>query len=245
MDRKRLFFDIETSPNIYFGWRCGYDLKITHECIIEERAIICICWRWAGQKAIHTLKWDWDSSEPDKEMLKKFMPVLLSADEAIGHNSDRFDVKWLRTRCLLYRIPFPPQITTVDTLKAAKGYFLFNSNKLDYIGKYCGFGGKADKGGFQTWYDIALYDDQPAMRRMVRYCKHDVWLLEQIFNLMNPYLPAKTALSCEARACPECDAQMVISKTRMTAAGYKQAQLRCKECGKYNTVAASRVTEDD
>lgn len=166
--RKRLFFDIETSPNIGFFWQAGYDLKVTHECIIEERAIICVCWKWAGQAKVHSLQWDGDQS--DKALLKAFMPTLLEADEAIGHNGDRFDIPWLRTRCLFYDIPFPPQITTIDTLKAARGKFNFNSNKLDYIGKYLGLGGKAPTGGFDTWKDIKLKNCPKAMVRMVKYC---------------------------------------------------------------------------
>ena len=238
-NRKRLFFDAETSPNIGFFWKAGYDLKVTHECIIEERALICICWKWEGQDRVYSLQWD--ENQSDEALLRKFVPELLKADEAIAHNGDRFDIPWVRTRCIYYGIPFPPQVTTIDTLKSARGKFNFNSNKLDYIGKYLGLGGKAPTGGFDTWKDIKLKKCPKAMAKMIRYCKQDVRLLEQIFDRMNPYLPAKTALSCEARACPECGEQMVISKTRVTAAGYKQAQLRCKECGKYRTVAASRV----
>ena len=39
---KRLFFDIETSPNIVFAWRIGYNLSLQTHDIIEERKIICI-----------------------------------------------------------------------------------------------------------------------------------------------------------------------------------------------------------
>ena len=39
---KRLFFDIETSPNIGYFWRAGYKLNIGADNIIEERKIICI-----------------------------------------------------------------------------------------------------------------------------------------------------------------------------------------------------------
>ena len=42
---KRLFFDIETSPNIVYSWRTGYNLTITTENIITERAIICISYK--------------------------------------------------------------------------------------------------------------------------------------------------------------------------------------------------------
>jgi DNA polymerase elongation subunit (family B) len=237
--RRRLFFDAETSPNIGFFWQAGYDLKVTHECIIEERALICVCWKWEGQDRVYSLEWDEDQC--DRGLLEGFVPELLKADEAIAHNGDRFDIPWLRTRCLFYGIPFPPQIVTIDTLKAARGKFNFNSNKLDYIGKYLGLGGKAPTGGFQTWKDIKLKKCPKAMRRMVKYCKQDVRLLEEIFEKMNSYLPAKTSLDCEARNCPECGGRMRNDGSYYTAGGYKKVKLRCPSCPKYIAVAASRL----
>ena len=49
---KRLFFDIETSPNIGLFWTAGYKLNISPDSIIKERAIICICYKWAGDDKI-------------------------------------------------------------------------------------------------------------------------------------------------------------------------------------------------
>jgi hypothetical protein len=48
-----------------------------------------------------------------------------------------------------------PSPKTIDTLKWARKYFNFNSNKLDYIAKYLGVGQKMDTGG---------------LRSMERYC---------------------------------------------------------------------------
>lgn len=102
MTRKRLFFDIETSPNIVTSWRIGYNLNISPDNIIHERAIICVCWKWEGEDEVHSLTWD--KNQNDKQLLKKFIKVLNSADEIIGHNGDRFDIKWLRTRCIFHDI---------------------------------------------------------------------------------------------------------------------------------------------
>ena len=46
--RKRLFFDIETSPNIGFFWSSGYKINIPFENILKERAIICIAYKYQG-----------------------------------------------------------------------------------------------------------------------------------------------------------------------------------------------------
>jgi hypothetical protein len=68
---KRLFFDIETSPNIGLFWTAGYKQTISPDNIIKERAIICICYKWAGEKEVYSLTWD--SKQDDKKILEKFI----------------------------------------------------------------------------------------------------------------------------------------------------------------------------
>ena len=168
---KRLFFDIETSPNIGMFWTAGYKLNIGHDNIIKERAIICICYKWEGDEKIYSLTWDNDQN--DKKMLEKFVLIANEADELVGHNGDKYDLAWIKTRCLFHGIPMFPKYTTIDTLKQARAHFRFNSNKLDYIGKFLGLGEKIHT-GFDLWKNIVLNKDKQALEDMVTYCKGDV-----------------------------------------------------------------------
>src|SRR5688572_1670103 len=103
LKRKRLFFDIETSYNIVSTWRAGYKIDIPYQSILKERQIICICYGWEGEKKIYSLKWGKD----DKKMLQQFIKVASKADEIVGHNIDRFDTPWIKTRCLKHKIDCP------------------------------------------------------------------------------------------------------------------------------------------
>lgn len=239
---KRLFFDIETSPNLVFSWNVGYDVRIDYDNIIKERAIICICYKFEGEKKVHHLTWN---KGDDKKMLQRFAEIINTADEVIGHNSDRFDIKWVRTRCVYHGISMTHDIKSIDTLKAARGKFKFNSNKLDYLGKYLGLGEKLETGGFSLWKDIVLRNDKKALEKMVKYCKQDVILLEQIFQKLNPYIPHKTNCAVmfdrNAKACPEClSDNTVVNKYRISASGLKSVTLQCKSCGKYFSVPETK-----
>jgi len=184
---KRLFFDIETSPNVVFSWRIGNKINLSHDNIISERAIICICYKWEGQEKVHSLEWN---KGCDKEMLQKFSKVIDSADEIVGQNSDKFDVKWLRTRCILHNIPISPKFNSIDTLKMARQGFNFNSNKLDYMSKFLGREGKTET-SYDLWKDICLKNSKEAMTKMVNYCKNDIMILEQVYNKLKPFCPEK------------------------------------------------------
>lgn len=240
--RKRLFFDIETSPNIGFFWESGHEISVDSHNIIAERKIICIGYKWAGEKAVRCPTWD--SRQNDRRLLEEFVPVFNAADEVIAHNGDRFDIPWVRTRCLIHGIDMVPNPASIDTLKAARGRFNFNSNRLDYIAKYLGLGGKLPT-GFDLWKRVVLNKDGAALSKMVRYCKRDVVLLEKVWDKINIYLPAKTHIGRERSDCPECgSARTVISRHKVTAAGFKQTQLRCKDCGKFHSVPTSVLMKE-
>ena len=236
MIRKRLFFDIETSFNVGIFWRSGYNLNINPGDIIHERAIICICYKWEGQDEVYSL--EWDSKQSDKAMIKKFLKVMAQADEIVAHNGDRFDLKWIRTRAILHGLDVLPSPNTIDTLKWAKRYFNFNSNKLDYIAKYLGVGQKMDTGGLDLWKDIVFKKSPEAMAKMVAYCKMDVTVLEAVFDKLNTYTQSKVNYAVltggDKYDCPQCGTNNVrYNKKVTTTAGTIHHWLTCNPCNKY------------
>ena len=116
---KRLFFDIETSPCIGYFWRPGYKVNLSYDNILEENKIICICYKWQHEDEVNSLTWD--SKQNDKKMLQKFIKVANKADELVGHNGDRFDLKWVKTRCLKQHTRIP-KIRHVRHAKSCAGY---------------------------------------------------------------------------------------------------------------------------
>ena len=238
---KRLFYDIETSPNIGFFWQPGYKLNIPFENIIKERAIICISYKWEGGK-VENLRWS--KKQSDYGMIKKFIKILEEADEAIAHNGDRFDITWIRGRAIKFGLSMSPNITTTDTLKLARNKFRFNSNRLDYLAQYLGVGAKVSTGGFGLWKAIVLHKDEKALDKMVKYCDNDVIILEQVFNKLKPYVQAKVSVADDRRHCPECgNDSMVIHHNRTLASGAKQTTMRCTNCGKFNSIPTSLLNK--
>ncbi|NBW15692.1 MAG: hypothetical protein EBR82_47670, partial [Caulobacteraceae bacterium] len=164
------------------------------------------------------------------------------------HNCDRFDLKWLKTRCLYHRIPMYPSYTTLDTLKVARSQFSLNSNKLDYIAKFLGFGGKMETGGFDLWKAIVLDKCRKSLDKMVKYCKRDVILLEKVYEELRTYAPHKfnyaVAYGGERADCPNCESVRThISKTKTTAQGVVKRQMQCNDCGTYFTISNKAYEE--
>jgi hypothetical protein len=236
---KRLFFDIETSPNVVFSWNVGYKLNIDHGNILKEREIICICWKWEGDSKVNHLQWN---KGDDKQMVLKFVDIIKQADEIIGHNGDNYDIKWFRTRCIFHGIEALPEFKSIDTLKISRTKFRFNSNRLDYVGKFLGFGGKMDTGGFKLWKSIILDNDKTSLDTMVKYCKRDVILLEKVYNKLSGYSTPKTNIAVlQGRTtcdCPHCGSDNTVSNgMKILASGTSKRKIQCNDCGKYYQVS--------
>jgi predicted PolB exonuclease-like 3'-5' exonuclease len=235
--RRRLFFDIETSPNIGMFWEAGYKKNIDYSNILKERAIICICYKWEDDSEVVALHWD--SKQSDKKMLEAFIKVANKADEMVAHNGDRYDLSWIRTRCLFHKIEMFPSYTTIDTLKISRSKFRFNSNKLDYIAQFLGMGKKI-KTDFAMWKSILISNDKTSLAKMIKYCKMDVVLLEKVYKKMSSHIAVKThfgvIFGSNRHDCPECGSDDIsVHKSRYTASGTKRIQFQCKTCHKYHS----------
>lgn len=240
---KRLFWDIETSPNVVYSWRVGYKINIDHDNIVKERAIVCIGYKWQGEREVHSLEWNKGN---DKQLLEKFIPILESADESVAHYGDRFDLPWVRARAAFHGIPVDAYLKTIDTKAQSAKNFYFNSNRLDYLGHFLGVGRKI-KTDFDLWKDV-MAGDKAALDRMVRYCKQDVRLLEQVYLRLESYNKPKThvgVLAGGARdSCPGCGSEKTQRRGyRVTALGARSQIMSCRGCGRNFTAAVERKTK--
>lgn len=231
---KRLFWDIETSPNVVYAWRIGYNITLQPQDIIKERAVISICYKWEDDSEVHVLTWD--ENQCDKKMLEEFVKVLHEADESVAHNGKRFDEKWVRTRCIYHGIRTFPKYKSLDTLLKAKQGFNFNSNKLDYIAQFLGVGAKYKHSGFDMWKKIIEDNDKEAMAEMVHYNKVDVVVLEDVFHALQSYISPETHVGVTVGnmkySCPSCGSEAVhLEKNNVTAKGTIQRLMGCECCG--------------
>jgi DNA polymerase elongation subunit (family B) len=227
---RRLFFDIEVSYCKGWFWRPSYKTSISYNQILEHAKIICISYKWEGQDKVYNL--NWDNNQNEKLMLEKFIKVVDKADEIVGHNSDRFDIKWIRSRCMFHKVPMFPRYLSFDTLKFYRGSTNQPSNRLDDIGDYFGIGRKV-KNEEGLWIKVVENNDRRALKRMVKYCDGDVLLLEKVYLLAKPYSLNKVHNTGVKQDCPECGTDNVkLYGYTYLSSGTKKQRVRCNECYK-------------
>lgn len=235
---KILFFDIETSPNLAYIWGKYEQDAIAFE---SEWQILSVAWKWQGDTEVKCVT-SKDRSD-DFTVCKKLHSLLSAAEVVIAHNGDDFDLKKARSRFVAHGMPPLPPLATVDTLKVARKYFKFNSNKLDDLGKTLSIGRKIKHSGFDLWLGC-MRNSAKAWKKMIKYNKMDVVLLEKVYNKILPWIdrhPNLAALkNSPKKGCPNCGKFDIVKwGFRATPAGTQQRML-CKDCGAYHLTKRSK-----
>lgn len=236
---KIVLWDIETTHNLAAIFRLFEDYT-SHENIIQERYIVSASWKELGSKAVHAVS-TLDNprlykADPhnDRFVVETLHKVLSEADVIIAHNGDAYDSKFVEGRMLFHGLPPLPPITSIDTLKVAKSRLLLNSNKLDYLARYLGFGKKV-KTDNQLWLDVLKGGEaaRTAIKKMVVYNKHDVVLLEKVFLKLRPYCAnhINRALFGGTNGCPRCGSTHVQSRGTHKAISRVYQRYQCQDCG--------------
>lgn len=224
---KILLWDIETWPITATTWDLWPRNGLDHKNILNDWGIICAAWKWLGEKPVHA---QWISPlhpNNDIDVIKALHKVLSEADVLVAHNGDEFDLKKFNARAIKHGLPPLPPIKTIDTLKVAKKYFNFTSNRLDYLGGFLGVGRKIPT-HFGMWLDI-MKGDAESLARMVKYNKQDVRLLEDVYLKLRPFMtdhPNENLFNV-VDVCPVCGGKKFKKQGfKYTRQGAKQ-QYQC------------------
>lgn len=232
---KILFWDLETSHNIVAAFQLRNQDWISPENIIAERFIISGAWKWYGQSTVHAASLlDYPDVHSDELLVQHLRATLMQADVIVAHNGDKFDLKYVKTRMLKHGLPPMPPILSIDTLKVAREHFMFNANRLDYLGEFLGLGRKkSTKPGL--WLR-ALQRDPVAIREMVAYNKQDVVLLEKVFLKLVPYMSnqiTRQLFGVTDTHCPRitCGSANLRKEGLHRAATQIYQRYSCNSCG--------------
>lgn len=232
---KVLFFDIETTPNVGYTWG-KYEQDVID--FKQEWQLLSFAWKWQGQKKVNVLS---RLNYNEKDLVACLWQLLNDADVVVAHNAADFDVKKAKAKFIEFGMKPPAPFKVVDTKLIARAQFKFNSNSLNDLGKLLKLGKKLETGGFQLWLDC-MAGKKSALRKMTRYNKQDVVLLEKVYNKLKAWHPTHPNLSLmEGRpGCPACGSKHMNKRGYTINIKSKVEKLQCQDCGHWSM--GKRVT---
>lgn len=229
---KILFWDIETAPNLAYVWGM-YEQNVIE--VKENWSILSFSYKWQGDGQPHVLSlrsFTGNAAQKEQALVKRLHKVLSEADILVAHNGDEFDVKKAKARFIYYNLKPLRPVPSVDTLKVAKKHFNFNSNKLDSIARHLGLGRKVKTQGFELWLGC-MANKKKSWKLMEKYNKHDVTLLEKVYNKLLPWMhthPNIALLQDRKIGCPKCGSKRVVRRGLKANNQGLQQQWNCNDC---------------
>lgn len=241
-----LIWDLENAPSL------GYFYDLWKEGNIVDTKVgwylLSVAYKWLGDKqvkcfALPDFKGYKPGSEDDEQLVRELHKLIDQADILVAHNGDKFDIKKANARFAYYNLPPPSPYKTVDTLKVAKKYFNFTSNRLDALGDHLGYGRKRVHTGFNLWKGC-MAGDPKSWKEMIAYNKRDVVLLEQIYLHLRPWIQnhPNSAILSEITGCPNCGSTHLQSRgTGITKTG-AYPRFQCQSCGAWSHGPSKKLT---
>lgn len=231
-----LLFDIETAPSIGYYWDRYKEGNII--TVKRDWFMLCYCYKWLGENRVYSealIDYKYDIDKPDDfPIVEKLWHLFNEADVIIAHNGKQFDIKKANARFAVHGLKPPSPYVVVDTKLIAKSNFGFESNKLDELGRQLGLGRKIDTGGFELWLKC-LAGVTSFWRKMVKYCKQDVVLLEQVYLKLRGWNKSHPNLGLLNRneSCGNCQSRRENWNKNGFAykSGGKYQRYSCKICG--------------
>jgi len=227
-----LSFDIETSLYHFVGWGT-YKQYIQHHQITKHQYIISWAAKWLYDDVVQSdvVTPKESKNRDDKRILKSIWKLLDKADIVIGHNGEKFDLRKLRWRFISEDMQPPSPFKVIDTLKVARREFSAPSYKQDFLTKYFELPNKLST-DFQLWIDCeAGVPDK--LQEMVKYNRHDVMGLEQLYLKLRPYIRSHPNLGVlmDEDVCPNCgESDLTETDSEYFTSSYKYPIYRCNNC---------------
>lgn len=205
-DMRILHIDIETRPTVAYTWSL-WNANIGIDQIIEPGRTICFAAKWHGEdEVLFYSEWN-DGAEA---MVEAAWQLLNEADVVVHYYGSRFDIPHLNAEFLKHGYTPPSAFKQIDLKLAVSKRFRFPSSKLQFVSEVLGLEGKEEHEGFKLWKKV-IDGDRDAQGRMESYNKRDVTLLEEVYEVLLPWIPNHPSrhLYNGSGLCPTCGADEV------------------------------------
>ena len=234
---KILVFDIETAPLKQWAWSI-WKAPFSFESVERDWFILTWSAKWLFSEEMMNdqITPEELKKEDDSRIVHSIWKLMDEADIVIAHNGIKFDIRKLNTRFLIHGFNNPSPYQVIDTLRHARKHLAFTSNRLDALGEILGVGRKIHT-GFSLWLRC-MEGDQEAINEMGDYNDQDVYLLEEVYLRLRPFIKPHPNMGLfigdDVRVCATCGADE--TKLEWTGQDYvtyanRYASFRCSSCG--------------
>lgn len=226
---KVLLLDIETAPHRVYAWGL-WDQNIALNQIEEPGYTMCWAAKWHDKKKVHFMGLN---KHNKADMIKGIYDLVDEADVVVHYNGTRFDMPTLNQEFALQGLPKPSPYKQVDLLRTVRKQFRLPSNKLSYVARYLGHGDKKPHKGMALWREC-MEGNIAAWRTMEQYNKHDVVLLQKLYEHLKPWIDGHPNMAlynpADQITCPRCGSAHLQKRGFAYTPTMKYQKYQCQSC---------------
>lgn len=244
-----LYLDIETAPKLAYVYRF-FKENISPKQVKEHGYIISFAAIWNDSPDKEVIYQE-TRTEDDRELVAQLIGLLDRADIVIGHNVEYFDAATINARALVLGLKPPSPYKVVDTYKAAKRYFKFESNSLEYISGVLNIKHKKLSHnkfpGFELWIEC-MKGNPDAFKENKKYNCWDTFSTRDVYKEMRPWIRNHPNMAVydeeNSHVCPGCGGKHLHSRGYSYTNTGKYQKFHCQDCGKWSRTRYSERNKD-
>lgn len=242
---KILLLDIETAPNLVHVWGL-WNQNVSLNQIMASGYVLCWAAKWRGD-GDDQIMFDSIHRSGPKRMLNRIHNLLDKCDACVTYNGRSFDLPTLNKEFVQRGFKPPSPYKSIDLYITAKKIFRFPSNKLEYIARALGLGGKVKHEGHELWVKT-MAGDKDAWARMEEYNRGDVILLDGLYTELMPWIPSHPNVALYDHAgfsCPTCGGVNLQFRGYAYTSVNEYRRLRCSDCGRWSREAMAHTGKEE
>lgn len=228
-------FDIETTPLEVYSWGLR-DQFIQPAQIIEDWNLLSYAAKFLDVEKMYYQDLRNSNVRNDRKLLIGLTELINESDAIITKNGFRFDLKKLKARCVIMKVPSPKPVPHIDTERMARQCG-FSSHGLEYLSETVNdVHTKAKHGiypGLELWKEC-LKGNIKAFRELEQYNKKDVLATEEQYKKLLPHTKSGVNLnilrSGDTFAC-QCGSTHLVKRGFSPTNSGKFQRYLCMGCG--------------
>jgi uncharacterized protein YprB with RNaseH-like and TPR domain len=209
--------------------------------------ILCASWMRYGEKKPHNVSClDFPvPSDPtnDRKVVKVLMAEIAKADAWVTWYGRYFDLPFIETRALYYKMKPLPPVPHVDLWFTARKRFKFTNNRLANVQEFLGVSEKTPLTK-SIWAKAGCGHVQ-SIKYIIKHCNADIICLAEVYDRMRAWVtgpahPNVSVISGNPMTCPTCGSDKVRKAgLRATRTAFTQRWV-CGSCGAWSATPTQR-----
>lgn len=218
----------------------GFDLETTH-LKANFGHILCGVIQPLGEKA---KVWRIDkqpgfgkspaSFVNDRPMVREMIEYINDNVEiVITHYGTYFDLPFLNTRALYWKLKPPAPVAHIDIWKVARKQLALTSNRQATVNDLIAAEHQKYKPGWEVWRK-AQYGDRKALKTLADYCANDVAGLLDNYKALRGLMPHHPhIMRSSPTACPACASETTQARGFRRTKKMRIQRFHCQSCGSW------------